>query len=94
MVGTMLIALVGAFLGAVLSRDQGRLDWPGQARDWRDRGVEIRNQIRSAAPDVSKAADDAGRHVSQTARQIPISGLLIAAAVGSLLGYLLHGRSS
>jgi ElaB/YqjD/DUF883 family membrane-anchored ribosome-binding protein len=51
------------------------------------------DRARSAAPDLSKAARNAGEYVSETARDNPISGLLIAAAMGGALGYLLQNRS-
>jgi ElaB/YqjD/DUF883 family membrane-anchored ribosome-binding protein len=50
------------------------------------------DRLQSAAPDVSKVAGDAGKYVSQAMSENSISGLLIAAAVGGVLGYLLHSR--
>ena len=64
-------------------------DWQRQARNLQERGY---GQVRSAVPEVSKAADQAGEYVAQTVRENPISGLLIAAAVGGLLTYLLQPR--
>jgi ElaB/YqjD/DUF883 family membrane-anchored ribosome-binding protein len=91
-------AIIIAFLGGILSvtgnRDNRRRDWQEQARNWRDRGYEMGDRVRSATPDVSEAAGDAGRYVSQTVRENPTSGLLIAAALGGVLGYLLQNRSS
>jgi len=69
-------------------------DGRGQAQTWRDRGYEIGDSVRSVAPDVSKTASDAGKYVSQAVAESPMSGLLIATAVGGILGYLLRGRSS
>jgi ElaB/YqjD/DUF883 family membrane-anchored ribosome-binding protein len=64
-------------------------------RDWRDRGLDIgKDRVRSMTPDVSKATDDAGRYVSQAVRENPMSGLLVAAALGGVLGYLLRSRPS
>jgi hypothetical protein len=93
LVGTAVIAFLGGLLSATVSRDNRRRDWQGQARNWRDRGYEMGERVRSAAPDVSKAASDAGKYVSQSVSENPISGLLIAAAVGGLLVYLLQNRS-
>jgi hypothetical protein len=69
------------------------LGWQEQARDWRDRGYEMSDRLQAAAPDVAKVAGDAGKYVSQAMSENSISGLLIAAAVGGVLGYLLHSRS-
>ena len=93
LVGTAVIAFLGGLLTATVSRDNRRRDWQGQAQNWRDRGYEMGERIRSAAPDVSQAASDAGKYVSQSVSENPISGLLIAAAVGGLLVYLLQNRS-
>jgi hypothetical protein len=88
LVGTVvIIAFLGGLLSATLNRDTRR-------RNWRDRGYEMGDHVRSAAPDVSKAAGDAGKYVSESVRENPVSGLLIAAAVGGILGYLLQNRSS
>jgi ElaB/YqjD/DUF883 family membrane-anchored ribosome-binding protein len=93
--GTLVAAFLGGLLSVAVGRDHHRRDWREQARDWRDRGVEIgKHHIRSVAPDVSKATDDAGKYVSQTVRENPMSGLLVAAAVGGVLGYLLPRRPS
>ena len=93
LVGTAVIAFLGGLLGATVSRDNRRRDWQDQARNWRDRGYEMGERVRSAAPDVSEAASAAGKYVSQSVSENPISGLLIAAAVGGLLVYLLQNRS-
>jgi ElaB/YqjD/DUF883 family membrane-anchored ribosome-binding protein len=90
---TAVIAFLGGLLSATVNRDNRRRDLQEQARNWRDRGYEISDRVRSAAPDVSKAAGDAGKYVSQSVRENPVSGLLIAAAVGGVLGYLLQNRS-
>ena len=55
-------------------------------------GNEMSDRLQSAAPDVSKVAGDAGKYVSQAMSENSISGLLIAAAVGGVLGDLLHSR--
>jgi len=95
LVGTaVIIAFLGGLLSATVNRDTRRREWQEQARNWRDRGYEMGDQVRSAAPDVSKAAGDAGKYVSESVRENPVSGLLIAAAVGGILGYLLQNRSS
>jgi ElaB/YqjD/DUF883 family membrane-anchored ribosome-binding protein len=91
LVGIAVIAFLGGVLSATVSRDNRRRDWQEQARNWRDRGYE---RVRSATPAVSQAADDAGAYVSQTVRENPISGLLIAAAVGGVLSYLFQNRPS
>jgi hypothetical protein len=91
---TVALAFVGGLLSAALGREPRRRDWRDQARDWRDRGYEMGNQARSVAPDLRKSAGEAGRYVAQSARENPVSGLLIAGAVGGLLGYLLRNRST
>jgi len=93
LVGTAVVAFLGGLLSATANRGSRRRDWQEQARDWRDRGYEMGDRVRSAAPDVSGIAGEAGKYVSQSVRENPTSGLLIAAAVGGVLGYLLH-RSS
>jgi len=93
LVGTAVVAFLGGLLSATSNRGSRRRDWQEQARDWRDRGYEMGDRVRSAAPDVSGIAGEAGKYVSQSVRENPTSGLLIAAAVGGVLGYLLH-RSS
>jgi ElaB/YqjD/DUF883 family membrane-anchored ribosome-binding protein len=93
LVGTAVIAFLGGILSATVSRSNRRGGWQEQARDWRDRGYEMSDRLQSAAPDVSKVAGDAGKYVSQAMSENSISGLLIAAAVGGVLGYLLHSRS-
>src|SRR3954451_13050375 len=84
---------LGGILSATVSRSNRRSDWQQQARNWRDRGSEMSDLLQSAAPDVSKVAGDAGKYVSQAMSENSVSGLLIAAAVGGVLGYLLHSRS-
>jgi ElaB/YqjD/DUF883 family membrane-anchored ribosome-binding protein len=93
LVGTAVIAFLGGILSATVSRSNRRSDWQEQARNWRDRGHEMSDRLQSAAPDVSKVAGDAGKYVSQAMSENSVSGLLIAAAVGGVLGYLLHNRS-
>jgi hypothetical protein len=93
LLGTAIIAFLGGLLTATVNRDSRRRDWQEQARDWRGRGFEMANNVRSVAPDVSKAAGEAGKYVSESVRENPLSGILIAAAVGGILGYLLHTRS-
>ena len=92
LVGTAVIAFLGGLLAATASRGRHG-DWQEQARNWRDRGYEMTDRARSAAPDISKAATDAGKYVSQSVGESSTSGLLIAAAVGGILGYLLHRPS-
>ena len=92
LVGTAVIAFLGGILSATVSRSNRRSDWQEQARNWRDRGSEMSDRLQSAAPDVSKVAGDAGKYVSQAMSENSVSGLLIAAAVGGILGYLLHSR--
>jgi ElaB/YqjD/DUF883 family membrane-anchored ribosome-binding protein len=93
LVGTAVIAFLGGLLSATVSRSNRRSDWQEQARNWRDRGYQMSDRLQSAAPDVSKVAGDAGKYVSQAMSENSISGLLIAAAVGGILGYLLHSRA-
>ena len=57
------------------------------------RGYEMSDRLQSDDPDVSKVAGDAGKYVSQSVRENSMSGFLIAAAVGGILGYLAHNRS-
>jgi ElaB/YqjD/DUF883 family membrane-anchored ribosome-binding protein len=52
------------------------------------------DRVLSAAPGVSKAADEAVEYVYQTVRENPISWLLIAAVVGGVLAYLFQNRPS
>lgn len=86
-------AAVVAFFGWLLTTGHdNRPSWQKQAGNWQKRGYELNDRARSAMPDLSKAADQAGEYVYQTAREYPISGLLIAAAVGSALTYLIQGR--
>jgi ElaB/YqjD/DUF883 family membrane-anchored ribosome-binding protein len=93
LVGTAVIAFRSGILSATVSRSSNRRsDWQEQARNWRDRGHEMSDRLQSAAPDVSKVAGDAGQYVSQAMSENSVSGLLIAAAVGGVLGYLLHSR--
>jgi hypothetical protein len=92
-VGTAVIAFLGGLLGATVNRSNRRSDWQEQARNWRDRGYEMSDRLQSAAPDVSKVAGDAGKYVSQAVSENSVSGLLIAAAVGGVLGYLLRSRA-
>jgi len=92
LVGTAVIAFLGGLLSASVSRSNRRSDWQEQARNWRDRGYQMSDRLQAAAPDVSKVAGDAGKYVSQAMSENSISGLLIAAAVGGVLGYLLHSR--
>ena len=94
LVGMAAIAFVAGLLSAAVGRRHDSRDWQGQAQNWRDRGYEMGGSVRSMAPDVSKTATDAGRYVSQSVAENPMSGLLIAAAVGGILGYLLRGRPS
>jgi ElaB/YqjD/DUF883 family membrane-anchored ribosome-binding protein len=93
LVGTAAVAFLSGWLSATASTDDRR-GWQKEARNWRERGYEMRDRVRSAAPDVSKAADDAGEYVSQTVRENPISGLLIAAVAGGVLSYLFQNRPS
>jgi len=93
LVGTSVIAFLGGLLSATANRGSDRRTWQEQVREWRARGYEMGDSVRSAAPDVSGIAGEAGKYVSQSVRERPTSGLLIAAAVGGVLGYLLH-RSS
>ena len=87
-------AILGGILSATVSRSSNRRgDWQEQARNWRDRGYEMSERLQSAAPDVSKVAGDAGKYVSQAMSENSTSGLLIAAAVGGVLGYLLRSRA-
>jgi hypothetical protein len=93
LVGTAVIAFLGGILSPTVSRSSHRRsDWQEQERNWRDRGYHMSDRLLSAAPDVSKVAGDAGRYVSQAMSENSVSGLLIAAAVGGVLGYLLHSR--
>jgi ElaB/YqjD/DUF883 family membrane-anchored ribosome-binding protein len=91
LVGTAVVAFLGVILSATLSRSSNRRsEWQEQARNWRDRGSD---RLQSATPDVSKVAGDASKYVSQAVSENAISALLVAAAVGGVLGYLLHNRS-
>ena len=91
---SILAGLVGlAFFGWLLTKSRdSRPNWQRQARGWQERASEMTGRARSAAPDVSRAADQASEYVSQTVREYPISGLLVAAAVGGILTYLLQPR--
>src|SRR5689334_19565316 len=93
LVGTAVIAFLGGLLSATINRSTRRDDWQEQARNWRDRAYEVGDRAQSAVPDISRAAGDPGKYVSQSMRETSMSALLIAAAVGGLLGYLLHNRS-
>jgi ElaB/YqjD/DUF883 family membrane-anchored ribosome-binding protein len=93
LVGTAVIAFLGGLLSATVNRSNRRGDWQEQARNWRDRAYEMSDRVRSAAPNVSEVAGDAGKYVSQSMRENSMSGLLIAAAVGGILGYLARNRS-
>lgn len=93
LVGTAVIAFLGGLLSATVSRSDRRSGWREQARNWRDRGSEMSDRVQSAAPDISKAAGDAGRYVSQSMGENSALGLLVAAVVGGIVGYLLHSRS-
>jgi ElaB/YqjD/DUF883 family membrane-anchored ribosome-binding protein len=93
LVGIAVIAFVGGLLSATVSRSNRRSDWREQARNWRDRGYEMSDRVQSAAPDISKVAGDAGRYVSDAMRDNSAPGLLIAAVVGGVIGYLFHNRS-
>jgi len=94
LVGIAVIAFLGGILSATVSRSSNRRsDWQEQARNWRDRGHEMSDRLQSAAPDVSKVAGDAGRYVSEAMRDNSAPGLLVAAVVGGVIGYLLHNRS-
>jgi len=90
--GTALMVLLGSWLLSS-GRGNGSSDWARQTRDWQKRGYEMGDRVRGAAPSVSKVADDAGEYVSQTVRENPLSGVLVALAVGGVLGYLLQSRS-
>jgi ElaB/YqjD/DUF883 family membrane-anchored ribosome-binding protein len=92
LVGTVAVAFLSGWLSATAT--DNRRGWQKETRNWRQRGYEMSDRVRSAAPGVSKAADDAGEYVSQTVRENPISGLLIAAAVGGVLSYLFRNRPS
>ena len=91
---SILAGAVGlAFLGWLLAKSlDTRPSWQKQARSWQERSSEMTDRARSAAPDVSRAADETGEYVSQTVREYPMSGLLVAAAVGGILTYLLQPR--
>jgi ElaB/YqjD/DUF883 family membrane-anchored ribosome-binding protein len=92
LVGTAAVAFLSGWLSATATGD--RRGWQKETRNWRQRGYEMSDRVRSAAPGVSKAADNAGEYVSQTVRENPLSGLLIAAAVGGVLSYLFQNRPS
>ena len=82
-----------AFLAGYASHTRGQSDrWNSrnQISDWQRRGSELSERVRAAAPAVSQAAADAGQYVSQTARQHPIQGAMVAGAVACMLGYLLR----
>jgi len=82
-----------AFFGWLLTKSSdNRPSWQKQARSWNERGHNVNERVRSAAPDVSRAADQAGEYVYETVREYPVSGLLVAAAAGSILTYLLQSR--
>ena len=49
--------------------------------------------VTAAQSAIAGVQGDAGKYVSQAMGENSVSGLLIAAAVGGVLGYLLH-RSS
>ena len=91
-VGMAVIAFLGGLLSATVGRRQDSRDWQGRVQNWRDQGYEIGDSVRSMAPDVSKTATDASKYVSQSVSESPMSGLLIAVAVGGVLGDLFRGR--
>jgi ElaB/YqjD/DUF883 family membrane-anchored ribosome-binding protein len=94
LVGAAVIAFVGGLITAtVAGSGSGRRDWQTQSRDWRERGKEVADRARrSGAPNVSRAADDAGDYIAHSVRENPISGLLIAAAVGAIIMSILRPR--
>jgi len=84
---------IAFFSGWLLPKGgDSRRDWQKQARNWQERGYEMRDRVRAAVPDVSNAADEAGEYLSQGVRENPIAGLLIAAAVGVFLSLLFRSR--
>ena len=94
-ISVLLATAALAFLAGYASHTQGRDDrrsWERQAQDWRRRGYELNDRVRSAAPTVSQAATEAGEYVAQNVRDHPFTGVLIAGSVFGLLGYLLGNR--
>jgi ElaB/YqjD/DUF883 family membrane-anchored ribosome-binding protein len=88
LIGTAALAFVG---GLLTGRGDSRAGRQEQS-NWRKRGHEMSDRVRSAAPGVSDAATNAGEYVAHNVRKNPISGLLIAAAAAGVIGYLLQNR--
>jgi hypothetical protein len=90
LIGTAALAFLSGFLSNT-GRGDNRAGWQKQS-NWRKRGHEMGDRVRSAAPGVSDVAADAGEYVTRNVRESPISGLLIAAAAAGVIGYLLKNR--
>jgi len=85
------LACIAGYVSHTRSRDD-RGSWRNQGRDWQKRGYELAESARASAPQVSQAATDVGQYVAHNAREHPISGLLIAGAVGWMVASLLRTR--
>ena len=88
LIGTAALAFLGGLLTGRGDSGAGRQ----KQSNWRKRGHEMSDRVRSAAPGVSDAATNAGEYVTRNVRENPISGLLIAAAAAGVIGYLLQNR--
>ena len=85
-------AALACFGWLLAKSSDNRPSWQKQARSWNERGHNMNERVRSAAPDVSRAADQAGDMCTGLCAEYPVSGLLVAAAAGSILTYLLQSR--
>ena len=85
------LACIAGYVSHTRSRDD-RGSWRNQGGDWQKRGYELAESARASAPRVSQAATDVGQYVAHNAREHPVSGLLIAGAVGWMVASLLHTR--
>ena len=85
------LAFITGYVSHTRSRDD-RGSWRNQGRDWQKRGYELAESARASAPQVSQAATDVGQYVAHNAREHPVSGLLIAGAVGWMVASWLRTR--
>jgi ElaB/YqjD/DUF883 family membrane-anchored ribosome-binding protein len=88
LIGTAALAFLSGLLTGRGDSGAGRQ----KQSNWRKRGHEMSDRVRSAAPGVSDAATNAGEYVARNVRENPIPGLLITAAAACVIGYLLQNR--